>query len=35
VDLLYDEYNKKGTRNSRPYDVAIVDEVDSMFVDEK
>ena len=24
-----------GTRNKRSYDVAIVDEVDSMFVDEK
>lgn len=35
VDLLFDEYKKRGTRNSRPYDVAIVDEVDSMFVDQK
>lgn len=35
VDLLYDEYKKKGTRNGRPYDVGIVDEVDSMFIDEK
>lgn len=35
VDLLNDEYKRKGTRNGRPYDIAIVDEVDSMFVDEK
>ncbi len=33
VDLLYDEYKKRGTRNKRPYEIAIVDEVDSMFVD--
>lgn len=35
VDLLYDEYKRKGTRNNRKYDSAIVDEVDSMLVDEK
>lgn len=35
VDLLYDEYKKKRTRNGRPYDAAIIDEVDSMFIDEK
>lgn len=32
-DLLHDEYKMRGTRNKRPYDTAIVDEVDSMFVD--
>ncbi len=35
VDLLFDEYKKRFTRNGRPYDVAIIDEVDSMFIDEK
>lgn len=35
VDLLYDEYQQKGTRNKRPYDVVIIDEVDSMLIDEK
>lgn len=35
VDLLYDEYQQKGTRNKRLYRVAIIDEVDSMLIDEK
>jgi preprotein translocase subunit SecA len=35
VDLLFDEYKKRFTGNGRPYDVAIIDEVDSMFIDEK
>ncbi len=35
MDLLFDEYEKKNTRNNRPYDVGINDEVDSMFIDEK
>lgn len=35
VDLLYNDYYKKNTRNSRPYQVGIIDESDSLFVDEK
>lgn len=35
VDMLYDEYQQKGTRNKRPYKVVIIDEVDSMLIDEK
>ena len=35
ADLLFDEYKKYGTRNKRPYQIAIVDEVDSMFIDAK
>ena len=35
LDLLYNDYYKKNTRNSRPYSVAIIDESDSLFVDEK
>lgn len=34
-DILFDEYKKRGTRNKRPYQVVIVDEVDSMFIDQK
>ena len=35
VDILLNDYKKRNTRNGRPYDVLIVDEVDSMFVDQK
>jgi preprotein translocase subunit SecA len=35
VDILIDEYKLRGTRNKRPYQVVIVDEVDSMFIDQK
>ena len=35
VDILLDEYKQMKTRNGRKYRVAIIDEVDSMFVDEK
>ena len=35
VDILLDEYKKLKIRNGRQYRVAIIDEVDSMFVDEK
>ena len=35
VDILFEEYKRRGTRNNRPYEVLIVDEVDSMFVDQK
>ncbi|UJR34812.1 hypothetical protein I4U23_027593 [Adineta vaga] len=34
-DILRDEYSKLGTRNGRKCDVAIVDEVDSMLIDER
>jgi len=33
-DILKDEYSLLGTRCGRKFDVAIVDEVDSMFIDE-
>jgi preprotein translocase subunit SecA len=33
ADVLRDEYSKMGTRSNRPFDVVIVDEVDSMFID--
>jgi hypothetical protein len=33
-DLLKTEYKKYGTRGDRPFGIAIVDEVDSMLVDE-
>lgn len=33
-DILSDKYMLEGTRNNRDYDVAIVDEIDSMFVDD-
>lgn len=35
VDMLYDEYQQRETRNKRPYKVVIIDEVDSMLIDEK
>lgn len=35
VDILFDEYKRKGTRNKRPFDVIIIDEVDLMFIDNK
>jgi preprotein translocase subunit SecA len=35
ADVLRDEYSKLGTRSNRPFDVVIVDEVDSMFIDGK
>ncbi|MCP3660860.1 MAG: hypothetical protein GY830_11385, partial [Bacteroidetes bacterium] len=34
-DILHDEYQCKGIRNKRPFSVAIIDEVDSMFIDGK
>ncbi|CAF3836247.1 unnamed protein product [Rotaria sp. Silwood1] len=34
-DILRDEYSKLGTRNGRKCDVAIVDEVDSMLIDDR
>lgn len=34
-DLLRDEFSKLGTRSNRKYDVAIIDEVDSMLIDDK
>ena len=34
ADILSDEYMLEGTRNNRGYDVIIVDEIDSMFVDD-
>ena len=33
ADILSDIYMLEGTRNNREYDVIIVDEIDSMFVD--
>ncbi len=33
-DLLKDEYKNYNTRNNRPFGVCIVDEVDSMLIDE-
>jgi preprotein translocase subunit SecA len=33
ADILSDKYMLEGTRNNREYDVIIVDEIDSMFVD--
>lgn len=35
ADILRDEYSKQGTRSNRPFDVVIVDEVDSMLIDGK
>lgn len=32
---MLNDYKKRGTRCNRPYHVLIVDEVDSMFVDQK
>ena len=34
ADILSDKYMLEGTRNNREYDVIIVDEIDSMFVDD-
>lgn len=34
ADLLRSEFNLKGTRGERPYFAVIVDEVDSMLIDE-
>lgn len=34
-DILRDEYSKMGTRSGRKCEIAIVDEVDSMFIDGK
>ena len=33
-DILSDKYMLEGTRNNRDFDVIIVDEIDSMFVDD-
>ena len=33
-DILSDKYMLEGTRNNRVFDVIIVDEIDSMFVDD-
>jgi preprotein translocase subunit SecA len=33
-DILRDEFSLLGTRQGRRYDVVIIDEVDSMFIDE-
>ena len=33
-DILDDEYNLSGVRKNRGYDVVIVDEIDSMLIDE-
>lgn len=33
-DILRDEYKLEGTLNGRKYDIVIVDEVDSMLIDE-
>ncbi|CAF3715511.1 unnamed protein product [Rotaria sp. Silwood1] len=33
-DILRDEYSLLGTRCGRPFDIAIVDEVDSMLIDD-
>lgn len=33
-DWIYHNFKEKGTRGSRPYDVMLVDEVDSMLIDE-
>lgn len=35
ADVLRDEYNKNGTRSKRPFEIVIVDEVDSMLIDGK
>lgn len=35
MDYLYDKYYRKGTRNNRPYNVIIIDEVDLMSIDKK
>ena len=35
VDILLNDYKKRKTRCGRPFQVLIVDEVDSMFVDQK
>jgi preprotein translocase subunit SecA len=35
VDILLNDYKKKGTRGGREFSVLIVDEVDSMFIDQK
>ena len=32
-DILRDEYNLKNVRNKRPFDIVIVDEIDSMLID--
>ena len=33
-DILDDEYNLSGIRNNRGFDIVIVDEIDSMLIDE-
>lgn len=35
ADILRDEYGKSGIRSKRPFDIALVDEVDSMLIDGK
>jgi preprotein translocase subunit SecA len=35
ADVLRDEYSKLGTRSGRPFEIVIVDEVDSMLIDGK
>lgn len=34
ADILNDKYMKENTRNGRDYDCIIVDEIDSMFIDD-
>ena len=34
ADILRDEYELINVRNKRPFDIVIVDEIDSMFIDE-
>ena len=34
ADFLYDKYHRSGVRNKRKCDIIIVDEIDSMFIDE-
>ncbi|CAF0908084.1 unnamed protein product [Brachionus calyciflorus] len=34
-DILRDEYSKLGTRNGRKFEIAILDEVDSMLIDDR
>ena len=34
VDILRDEYELTGIRNNRGFDIVIVDEIDSMLIDE-
>jgi preprotein translocase subunit SecA len=35
VDILLHDYKKRGTRGKRPFQVLIIDEVDSLFIDQK